>query len=107
MNSKTLSFIFLAIIISTNLFWLYIFVDQSVSYDHLQREITYLREDRDLMRNLMMDFNGSISMVEVRTILKNNYSNQIIKEENGSLFVDDIGFKFKNNKLTGIVFMNE
>lgn len=107
MNFKIISFILLAVTIVTNFIWLYIFIDQSVSYDHLQQETAYLKEDLNLMRNLMVDLNGSIEMGKIRAILKNKYSNRIIKEEDGYLFVDDIGLRFENNKLTRIVFMNE
>ena len=55
----------------------------------------------------MVDFNDSNDKGKIVAILKNKYSNRIIKEENGVLFVDNIGLRFKNNKLSKIVFMNE
>jgi len=107
MNFKMMFFISLAIIVVTNFIWLYIFINRSVTYDHSQQEITHLKEDLNLMRSLIIDFNGYNDKETVVATLKNKYSNRIIKEEDGALFVDDIGLRFENNRLSGIIFMNE
>lgn len=107
MSFKMMFFISLAIIIVTNFFWLYSFINRSVTYDHLQQETTHLKENINLMKGLMVDFSRSIDKEKIVTVLTKEYSNQIIKEEDEVLFVDNIGLKFENNKLTSIIFMNE
>ena len=107
MNFKMIFFISLAIIVITNFLWLYVFINRSVTYDHLQQETKHLKEDINLMRALMIDFNGITDKERILEILKNKHSNRIIKEEDGALFVDNVGFRFEDNKLAEIVFMND
>lgn len=54
----------------------------------------------------MTDFCKHENKEEILKILRDKYSDHIIKEE-GILFVDRIGLKFEGDKLSKIVFMNE
>jgi len=107
MDFKKAFFILLIILIATNLFWLYESIDQSVTYDYTMQGHKYLKEDIGLMRILMTDFCKHENKEKILKILKDKYSDHIIKEEGGILFVDRIGLKFEGNKVSKIVFMNE
>lgn len=100
-------FIALGIIVVTNLLWLYIFIDQSVTYDYTQQETKHLKEDINLMRTLIIDFDGSNDKEKIIAMLKKKHSDLFKIEEDGTVFVENIGLRFKNNKLAEIVFMNE
>ena len=107
MSFKTAFFIALIGLIITNLIWLYVFINQSVTYDHTSEEYKHRAEDLKLMSELLTDFANHTQKEKIVSILKEKYSHHVIKEEDGILFVDNIGLKFDGNKLTRIVFMNE
>jgi len=107
MNFKKAFFIVLIILIATNLFWLYESIDQSVTHDYTMQGYKYLKEDINLMRELMTDFSEHESKDRMVKIVKDKYSGHIVKEEEGILFIDRIGLKFEGNKLAKIAFMNE
>jgi len=107
MNFKTAFFITLATLLITNFIWLYIFVDRSVTYDYIRQEISYLKKDLGLIRNLMTDLKGTDDEEQIIKVLEKKYSDHVIKKDDGYLFVDDVGLKFESGKLAEIVFMNE
>lgn len=107
MNFKKTFFIALIILIVTNLGWLFVFINQSVTYDYTLEENKHLIKDIKLMRELMADFSKHESKEEIMKVIKDKYSGHIIKEEEGILFIDRIGLKFEGTKLAKIVFMNE
>ncbi len=107
MGFKKAFIITLAILLATNLVWVYLSVNQAITYDYTMQGYKYLKEDIKLMRELMADFSEHESKEEMMKIIKDKYSGHIIKEEEGILFIDRIGLKFEGNKLARIVFMNE
>jgi hypothetical protein len=107
MSFKKAFFIALFFLLVTNLGWLYVFINQAVTYDHTREEYKHLIKDIKLMKKLMTDFGKHENKEQMVKILKDRYSDYIIKEEEGILFVDRIGLKFDGNNLTEIVFMNE
>lgn len=107
MNFKVMFFIALGIIVITNLLWLYIFIDQSVTYDYTLQTTKGLRKDINLMRTLVIDFDGTNDKERIIEILKKKHSDLLKIEEDGTLFVENIGLRFENNKLAEIVFMND
>jgi hypothetical protein len=107
MSFKPAFFIALILLLVTNLVWLYIFVNQSVSYDYTREEYKHRINEAKLMRELMLDFSKDKNKKEIMKIIKLKYSSHILKEENGIFFIDSIGLKFDEDKLTKIIFMNE
>ena len=107
MNSKKMLFVAVVIVIITNVFWAYIYFDRALTNDYMQQEMNHLKEDINLMRNLIIDLSCLNDKNKIISLLKSKYSKCIIKEEDGALFVDRIGLKFINNKLSSIVLMNE
>ena len=107
MSFKSAFFIVLILLLVTNLGWFYIFVNQSVSYDYTREECKHRINEAKLIRKLMLDFSQDKNEKEIMKIIKLKYSNHILKEENGVFFIDSIGLKFDEGKLTKIIFMNE
>ena len=107
MNFKTAFFIALIFLLVSNVGWLATFIDQMITYDHTSQEYKYQRENLFLVKKLLLDFSKNITKEEILTILENTYSKHLIKAEDGLLFVDGVGLKFEENKLTEITYMNE
>ena len=91
------------------LFLMYGVLDQAISTDHARREQQWLREDRDLLRDLARDLTRGIKRDKVENLLASKYSaNHIVKKEGpDTVFVDEVGFYFRGDELVDIVFMNE
>lgn len=107
MSFKQAFFVALIFLLLTNLGWLYIFINQSVTYDHTRQEYKYRINEAKLMKRLMTDFCKDESREKIMKIVKEKYSDHILKEDKGVFFVDSIGLKFSGDKLSEIVFMDE
>jgi hypothetical protein len=60
-----------------------------------------------LMKSLLIDFCKDENREKIMKIVKEEYSDHILKEDKGIFFVDSIGLKFSGDKLSEIVFMDE
>lgn len=107
MNYKLGFFVLLAIAVLTNLFWLVRLLDRSIAVDHAQQEHRYQSRDLDLLRQLTIDLAACSDKAAFTKVLKQKYPNRIIKEEDGLLFVDGVGFGFEGDRLSRITFMSE
>lgn len=107
MNYKLGFFVLLAIVVLTNLFWLVQLLDRSIAADHAQQEHRYQSKDLDLLRQLTIDLAACSDKAAFSKLLKSKYANRIVKEEDGLLFVDGVGFGFEGERLSQIRFMSE
>ncbi len=106
MNFKIAFFIILISLLVTNVFWVYLFVDQSISYDYNEQEIKYLKKSVELIKTLLFDSIVVNKRRQIIKIVKTKYPNHILKEEEDIFYIDNIGLKFDGDKLVEIVVMN-
>ncbi len=107
MGFKKAFIITLAILLGTNLVWVYLSVNQAITYDYTMQEYKYRIKEAKLMKRLMTAFCKDEDREKIVKIIKEKYSDHILKEDKGVFFVDSIGFKFSGDKLSEIVFMDE
>ena len=87
---------------------LYGVVDQAVSLAYARAAQTYLEEDRELLRQLAVDFAKGPRRRELEDLIQRKYrQGHLVKEEDGALFVDSVGLRFRGDELVAIEFMNE
>lgn len=91
------------------LFLVYGVVDQSVSLDHARAAQRSLEEERAVLRKLALDLVKGAKRDEVKALLAAKYAQgHIVKQEdNGTIFVDGVGLRFRGDELADIVFMSE
>jgi hypothetical protein len=107
MGFKKAFIVTLSLLLATNLVWAYMFVNQAITYDYTREEYRYRMNEVKLMKSLLIDFCKDENREKIMKIVKEEYSDHILKEDKGIFFVDSIGLKFSGDKLSEIVFMDE
>ena len=107
MGFKRAFIITLILLLATNLVWVYIVVDQGITYHYTREDFKYRIKEAKLMKSLMMDFCKGENREKIMKIVNEKYSDHILKEDNGVFFVDSIGLKFSGGKLSEIVLLDE
>jgi hypothetical protein len=101
---KKYMIILLILLIITNLVWLFIIIDQSVTLDYIREENKHLSKRVELIKNLANDLKSKETKSEIIMIIEEKYKNHLIKEdEDAVLFIDDVGITFENNHFNNFV----
>jgi len=101
----------LAMVVSNGA-WVYLVLDRAVSLDYARQEQKYLKESLALLKRISIDLlamksAGGPSRAEALLWFQEKYRGHVVKEEDGVLFIDEIGLRFADGKLAEIVFLNE
>jgi hypothetical protein len=87
---------------------LYRVMDLSVSLDHAWAEHRQVMADRQLLRALLEDLSKGQHHATTKPLIVGKYStSHVVKEENGVLWVDGVGLRFAEEKLTGVMLLND
>lgn len=82
-------------------------LNQSLTVDGFESELQMQTKRVELLRSLCLDLRCQRDRKEISTMVRSKYSNNIIKDENDILFVDDIGLKFTNDTLFSLILLGE
>ena len=92
-------------LIVTNLVFIFLLIDRSVTIDHLQMEITNMNESIQLIKSISFDLVENKTKMHIIKILNEKYSNNIVKEDDINkdiVYVDNVVLRFKNDLLISI-----
>ena len=92
----------LAVLIVINLFWVYVFIDQAVSYSYLQDSMAVKENSISVMGQLLVEAGKEYDQKDVLHLLRVKYPDAFIVEEEDQIIMDEVIFLFKNNKLVAV-----
>ena|SRR5689334_8555067 len=97
----------IVVLLIGNLYFIYWLLDRAAFEDDLKSQLDYVNKRSELLRTVSMDIACPRTKDEISSLLKSKYSGHLIKPEDGILWLEEVGFAFKNDTLSNIVFNGE
>ena len=89
------------------LWLLYMLVDQSITVSHQRDSLRHHEQTRLLLAQISVDIAAHGEHKDLEHWLAERYkTSRIVKREDGALFIDAVGLRFRDGKLSEIVFMD-
>jgi hypothetical protein len=92
----------LALLVVSNLFWVYVFIDQAVSYSYLQESMADKENSISVMGELLVEAGKDYGQKDVLHLLRLKYPDDFIVEEGDKIIMGNVFFLFKNDKLAAV-----
>lgn len=87
---------------------LYHVIDQAVTIHYMKIGYEDQEKTLNLLSKLTVDLNQVSHRSEILSLIKKKYPGYMITEEdNGVIYIGEVGLKFDGDKFIGIVFMNK
>ncbi|MEP1150345.1 MAG: hypothetical protein ABJH08_01345 [Balneola sp.] len=99
---KTLFFSSLVLLVVTNLFWLYEAIDTGVSQTYQQDSFEKQERVIEILGDIIVEGAQNYSKVDILFLLRQNYPDGFIVEEENKVIYEGIYFEFKNDSLVSI-----
>jgi len=99
---KTSFFITLLILIVTNLFWLYVVIDNGVTYTYQQTSLNEKDKAIDMLGSLIVKGGQRYTKKEILHLLRQANQDAFIVDEKNTIDVDGVQFIFNHGKLSNI-----
>lgn len=98
-----------AVLLVSCLYLGYQVLDQAVSLDHARSSHRLIEKELEVLRSLTLDMTKGTKRDAIRDLLASKYAKEhLIKEEGeDTIYVDNVGLRFRGNELVGIVFVSD
>jgi hypothetical protein len=107
MKARPLSILLTVALALTNIMWIFLLLDRSITIDYMNQEATSARRTDSVLIRLIE------SKVSLKTKgssiqdLRGLFSEKTITIEGDTIFVGDVGLRFKDDRFEKILLMNE
>lgn len=99
--------LFVIVLLVINVFWLFFFIDKSVTIDYMQQGLVSCQEGRSVLATVI-ESRCLFGTKETTAIeMKKLFPDMIVSTDQDTVFVDDVGFSFLNDKFSKVVFLNK
>ncbi len=87
---------------------IYGWLDTAVSLDHARQQQRTEEERNDLLRTFLLALNQGAKRAEIEQVVRSKFTKgHVVKEEKGSILVDDVVFEFDDTgTLSQVRFLN-
>lgn len=95
-------FVSLVFLITSNLFWLYVVIDQGISYSYLYNENNYTKSSIKALGELIVKGSEKYTQKDILHLLRQANTDDFIVEEDNKIITGFSTFTFKNGKLISV-----
>lgn len=99
---KVLFFTTLFVLFTSNLFWLYVVIEQGVSYTYLNQSYQDTNHTIDHLSKLIVKGSAQYSQSDILHLLRQTEPNMLISESDNTITTEFATFTFNNNQLIAI-----
>ena len=99
---KTSALVLGVLLVISNAFWLYVVVDQAVSYSYLSDEYDRLSESHQYLGRLAAAAGKEFSQADILHLIRQADPEAFIVESEGEVVTNGIVFRFQNGTLSSI-----
>jgi len=96
---------FFAVLIAlfvTNIFWIIVVVNQGISYSYLKVSYDDEIKDRDVFKKFLLEDSHQYTEKDILSILREENPKALIVKEGNKIYIENIIFEFKNEKLISV-----
>ena len=86
------------LLIGTNIFWLYVVIDEAVAHNYHQVSYQDLVKEENVYHKISTHFMKNLSHHEVEKLAYKLFSHDTIRKDSNSIYVDDFKLKSVENK---------
>ena len=107
--SKPALFATIGALVLAALFFAYRAFDSGVTITYHQAEINNLQQTRKVLAGVVMSVAkaSSTSRQDVEKAIKGHFGDDLLDQEGDTLFVDQVGLRFKEGQLVGVWFPDD
>ncbi|HFD13723.1 MAG TPA: hypothetical protein ENJ34_00305 [Epsilonproteobacteria bacterium] len=99
---KATFFTVLIALLVTNIFWIIIVVDQGISYSYLKVSYDDEIKDRRVFKKFLLEDLHQYTDKNILSILRKENPKAFIVKEGNKIYIENIIFEFKNEKLISV-----
>lgn len=97
----------LVLLMVTNGLWIYKFFDRSVTFDYQSVAIERHQRDKRLASEIVVHVFADCRVEDIERRLAPFQKEHLVQRKGDTVFVDDVGLDFRNNKLVKLLFSSE
>ena len=99
---KASFFVALISLVITNIFWIIIIVNQGISYSYLKDSYDYETKGNHILQKLILEDVTAYTQKDILSILKKQNPNAFIKIDDNKIYIENMIFEFKDEKLISV-----
>jgi len=96
-----------AVLVATNLYSAYRTLDTGVTVTYLEASWESQQEDKRLLGEIAVELARVRSEGEIEAVVRQAFGTRVIDREGDTLYVGDVGLRFKESRLASVVFMDD
>ena len=102
MSYKKAFFIALALLLISNVYWVYVFIDSAISYSYLKDSYNWESRTNSILGEIITNEGSEYSQQDVLHLLRQAYPEGFIVEEGNTIYMDGVKFEFSDNRLSNV-----